>query len=441
MSPSATEHGPRPLKRPRLATERDSEYASLYATKIVTLVVGGPASPAQERSPTKFYIHEPLLVESSPVFRAMLSRPNHDDRPGTSPSVWKEAHTKEIHLPEDRVSDWAMLAKWLYSGGIAANTLSTQDVERLGGLDLLQQIREKQPGLADSAATSAVADFVAWRESQRPKRYKRTIDLSKLVGASAAAQGPSCSGGYMWYRAKTLIDAGQPVEHVEKTLHCNVVGAAAGTTTTTAAAATAQEETAEGLGLPRPAPPALGPLLRLYILTDKYGIDDGVRPRFSSPGPRLKGPCCSSDSADADADADTASEGTTSETSLSHQIVLRLRAINKVANVVPGREDIDRLWSAVVLGEDALKTEVVQMYARMNRRSFESVFGRCSADGGGGDGHARGREGDGGTRLGIHGHGWGDGSADEEWHPAFLRAVMVSRETGAGAGAGRGKHA
>jgi len=420
MFPSATEHDPRPLKRPRLATERDSGFASLYATEIVTLVVGGPASPAQERSPTKFYIHEPLLVKSSPVFRAMLLSPNHDSRPGTFPSVWKEAHTKEICLPEDRVNDWAMLAKWLYSGGIAANTLSTKDVEQLDGLDLLEQIREKQPGLADSTATSAVADFVAWRESQR---YKKTIDLSKLVGVSAA-QGSSCSGGYMWYRAKTLIDAGQPVKHVEKTLHCNVVGAAAGT-----AAATAQEETAEEIGLPRPAPPALGPLVRLYILADKYAIDDGVPPRAFSPGPRSEGPC-PSDSAEADADADVAIVEHTRETSLSHQIVLRLRAINKVANVVPGREDIDRLWSAVVLGEDALKAEIVQMYARMNRRSFESVFGRCSADSGGGDGE---------TRLGIHGHGWGDGSADEEWHPAFLRAVMVSR--GAGAGAGRGKHA
>jgi len=393
MCPPTTDHDPRPPKRPRLAGGTDGAAVSIYATNIVTLSIGGPASPAQECSPLKLYIHESLLTNNSPVFRAMLSQPAQSAN--ESLTTWTEARTKNIRLPEDSVTDWAMLAKWLYCGGSETNTLSANDVEQLNGLSLLAQIREKQPGLTDFTAMLAAIDYVTWRQDRDSRRGKTTVDVSKPPPSSRIhpARHEELHG-----QALERIKAGVPAKDVEKELDCIVVGAA---DITGEEGRTEPEE-------PRPAPPALGPLIRLYILADKYAIDESARQSslFEPPSPSL----ASSDSADA------ATARNPNITSIKVQIILRLRAIKKLANVVPDREDIERLWSNIIDKHDPLKLTIIEIYARLPKRSLEriidsnnTVITRSETD-----------------------VNWSvvNGAEDVEWHPGFLRQLLVRRESG-----------
>lgn len=394
MCSTTTDHDPRPLKRPRLAGGTDGAAVSLYATNIVTLTVGGPASPARECSPLKLYIHESLLTDNSPVFRAMLLQPAQNAN--ESLTTWMEARTKDIRLPEDRVTDWAMLAKWLYSGGSETNRLSAKDVEQLNGLGLLAQMREKQPGLTDSTAISAAVDYVTWRKDRDCRRSKATVDVSKPAPNFRIVVMPT-RHQELHGQALERIKAGVPAKDVEKELDCIIVGEAG---------ITGEERTTESKA-PRPAPPALGPLIRLYILADKYAIDDAAR-RPSLFEPRWPSPA-SSDSADA------ATPRNTNKTSIKQQIVLRLRAINKLMNVVPDREDIERLWSNIIDKHDPLKLTIVEIYARLTKMSLERIIDSDNTV----------------TTRSETDVKWSgvDGAEDVEWHPGFLRQLLVSRES------------
>ncbi|KAK5079879.1 hypothetical protein LTR70_005317 [Exophiala xenobiotica] len=356
----------------------------------VTLSIGGPASPAQECSSLKLYIHESLLTNNSPVFRAMLSQPAQNAN--ESLTTWTEARTKNIRLPEDRVADWAVLAKWLYSGGSETNTLSANDVEQLNGLSLLAQVVEKQPGLTDSTAMLAAFDYVTWRQDRDSRRGKTTVDVSK----------PPPSSRFHPYRlheqALEKIKAGVAAEDVEKELDCIIVGAAD----------IAGKEGRTEPEAPRPAPPALGPLVRLYILADKYAMDESAR-RSSLFEPRSPSPA-SSDSADA------ATARNPNITSIKVQIILRLRAINKLANVVPDREDIERLWSNIIDKHDPLKLTIIEIYARLTKKSLERIIDSNNTN----------------ITRSETDVKWSvvNGAEDVEWHPGFLRQLLVRRESG-----------
>jgi len=85
--------------------------------------------------------------------------------------------------------------------------------------------------------------------------------------------------------------------------------------------------------MPRPPPPMFGPLIRLYILADRYDIGDGLR----------------------------------------EEIVQKFRWLGCAGSCVPGREDVRLLWNWVV-GADRLKEVVLQMYAGLKGKGFGRVF-------------------------------------------------------------------
>ena len=92
------------------------------------------------------------------------------------------------------------------------------------------------------------------------------------------------------------------------------------------------------VALKRPKPPAFGPLVRLYVLADKFDIKE-----------------------------------------LKSEICRRVREVGKEAKCVPEREDVQLLWDGIVEEADmGLKNTIVEMYARLRCKSFRAVF---SADG------------------------------------------------------------
>jgi hypothetical protein len=112
-----------------------------------------------------------------------------------------------------------------------------------------------------------------------------------------------------------------------------------------------------------PRPPAFGPLIRLYILADKYDVQGGLR-------------------------AD---------------IVRRIEEVSRDANCVPDREDVDMLWDGLledVAYEGGLKSAVLKLFVGLNGRSLRGLF-RDVGDGEGGEEYVG-------------------------WHPAFMRDLLLA---------------
>ena len=133
----------------------------------------------------------------------------------------------------------------------------------------------------------------------------------------------------------------------------------------------------------RPRPPAFGPLIRLYIIADKYDVCGGLK----------------------------------------EDIVDRADEVSKLSNCVPDAEDIWGLWDGVVESVDSkegeqskvsLKVKVLELYAGLNFRSMRSLFaegGDEVKEGGGNEEGGYGKEEDGGEL--------------EMWHPTFLRDLLL----------------
>ena len=230
---------------------------SPYSSSIITLIIGGPESPSREPSPVKFYIHEPLLVVNSPVFRAMLSKPK-EEASGISP-MWVEARSKEIRLPEDRVCDWTMLAKWLYCAGSECNALSADHVEKLGSTALLEKLKKEQPTFRDDEANLGAADYITWCLDRARHSYATKVHLRETYSRNIF----SPYYAKLQDKVEKRIAAGDPIIDVERDLDCVIVGEGA----------SSDEDAVTKPDIPRPAPPALGSLIRLYILADKYAIN------------------------------------------------------------------------------------------------------------------------------------------------------------------------
>lgn len=345
--------------------------------------------------PVKFYIHEPLLLDSSPVFRAMLSQPRQTGN--ETLTTWTEAQSKEVRLPEDRVEDWVMLTKWLYSASSGRSTISAKDIEKLESTDLLQHVQKEQPGLSDAAIESAVAQYITWHKHRSVERNCETIDLSKPpLPFDQCHSWSDISKASLHSKVKEKVTAGISASEVEQEFECKIIGLPG------------MERDA---GAVRPDPPALGSMIRLYILADKYGVDEITKGTNSG---RLQVPQHSDG-------ADPTSLGDTEESALRQQIILRLRTINKLAKVVPDREDIERLWSNLISRHDPLKTEIVDMYARMNKRSFRKIFGHEKS---GGEAATSGE-----SDCDVSSLTWSSGvEENREWHPGFLRQLLVRRE-------------
>lgn len=307
---------------------------SLYTSPIVTLEVGGPESPSAEPYPTRFHVHRSLLIKHSTVFRAMLgstSQPHTERSTDSAQTSWLEAQQDVLSLPEDRASDWAMLLKWMYSGPHP---------------DALEILSVHQPGLGIEEIDTGVKKLVAWRENNGYVRRKPRTDESDDSMSSEDGVSETDSDGDR--RASNLmIPLIQREKRYASVINCGSLRASF----------RRNRRSAE----PRPDPPALGPLIRLYILADKYLVSEdspSTSTLNNTQNTKEDKPACFRPS------------------HIKYQIYLRLQTIYKLIKVVPDREDVDRLWSSITTesSKDVLKTGILGMYAVLSERERQKIM-------------------------------------------------------------------
>jgi hypothetical protein len=153
----------------------------------------------------------------------------------------------------------------------------------------------------------------------------------------------------------------------------------------------------------RPSPPSFGPLIRLYILADKYDL------------PR----------------------------SLKKDICRRVDQVGRVARCVPATWDVENLWENVpqqpTWGDDSpigtdLKETIVNMYSDLDKRSFQNLFFQADSKGATGNtAPATSPDGSENTANPTEVQPAADGEAktcsDDDvctsWHPVFMRDLMA----------------
>lgn len=286
----------------------------LFSSSLVMLIVGGPQSPAHELHATTLYVHEELLIAASPVFSRMLSTSYNKILSDGTSSPWIEAKTRQVILPEDRVEDWARLVYWLYADRLAGNTLQTRHLQNKTNSQVLFFMQKHQPGLADWSLITSIKAYQRWKHhnSQSRNQYG-CLDDAKLSVVLRKAL------------SKAGIDRQITKDDLALVRALNV----------------GEQFNPAALRCSRPDPPMFGPLIRLAVLADKYGI------------------------------------GTTGQFGLQRQIALRLQAVNSLANAIPNREDVNRMWHGLPEYNHPVKLVVLDCYARLKEQSFKNVVG-CS---------------------------------------------------------------
>lgn len=351
--------------------------------EVVKLVVGGPASPAREDTPVTFHVHQPLLEQSSPFFRVVLSQSVSRALPGDDNEnalTWLEGGMRKIYLPEDRVEDIEMLLQWLYSSGRCRNASMSNIVNTCEYHDLYKHFIQYQTGLEYPEIDAAVSKYASWKFT-RDLEPKTEVPQGKLRVIDEPA-------------TDTNTQAQQDAQQ-DATDDQTVPPPPSSFT----APSLSKPSTPQSLqNLYRPAPPPFGPLIRLYILADKYDIDGAT---ILHSGQQYKG--------------------------LRNQIVQRVKAIRRLANCVPDIKDVARLWTCVPVDTEAewgLKEAIVDMYAGLNHDAFKRVF-RVERPQGGQNG-----VGGVGDREGVtEGQGRAD-VGEQDWHPEFLKELLVQKVLG-----------
>ena len=234
-----------------------------------------------------------------------------------SETNWLEAQNNIIQLPEDRVADWEMMCQYLYSEAIGGdrlrNRFSAESAEPLAGEDLLDSMISEQPGLDDEDVEHKIRQYLTWRSQGQPGRSQSTSNPSP-VGASQSTSTEEKTNEIVPAAPSSVVD-GKPDQ------------ASDGTSPATTLINNQQ----------RPLPPSFGPLIRLYILADKYAILD----------PRLK-----------------------------QQISLRISVMNRLAHIVPDHYDIERIWTSIPLPstKDALKSCVLEIFAKLKPQVLRRIL-------------------------------------------------------------------
>ena len=288
----------------------------------VILLVGGSSSPSKETNPVPFYVHDEVLTAISPFFRAAFEL--------NTANTFSEGLSRTMKLPEDRPEDIAYLLQWTYW--------------QLSNMPLIAATSE----LADRAALSL------WHPSidiplSHYQAYKTVTKANKVVKDLA---GKMMEGEIL----VSQVDALDWQFAIEQ---------APSQTVPDASVHEAQTQTQPSnleMKPQRPPPPTFGPLVRLFILADKYALP----------------------------------------MSLKQDICQRVRDVGKTGKCVPDADDIFLLWDSIYSDVDQntdLKQVVLEMYAALSLASFRGLF----------FGHDKKAN---------------DEEDVEKWHPLFMRDLM-----------------
>lgn len=264
-----------------LSHQRSDDGVSPFSTRPILLRVGGPQSPSRETQPVHFLVHEKLLTMSSSFFRAALaSRRSATEPSHPAASGFVEAQSGTFDLPEDRPDDVRSFLRWLYAG-----------------------------------ACTEVCSACAVPDPDCP-----TARINNLLPRSVVPGHDTISRLHrldIYHRARGALFSTSPL-HGDPSLllphRCHR----------------------------RPHPPAFGPLIRFYVLAERYQIGLGLRDLLC------------------DVVAEMAREG----------------------NCVPNAQDTARLWRNT-MGNNGMRRLVVDLYVGMKT---EKLLRREEEEGGGWDG-------------------------------------------------------
>ena len=252
---------------------------SPYTSAPVTLLVGGPASPSREAEPVSFYVHADLLTSISPFFRAAFNSSSTDGCKGYG---FQESQTRTMTLPEERPDDIRYLLQWVYRKA-AMSTMYPSTLSSTSG--------------------------PAW-PSKPFCPIRQSFSRGSTGSGVSVEAGPHA--GALWH---SLVDP--PLHALRKYNAERLVVSKA-----------AVHGDISQLTVPRPTPPAFGPLIRLWLLAERLGVLGG----------------------------------------LSDDIVERVMVVARLGNCVPGREDVWLLWEGMEGSENLrgkLRELVLDQYIGM----------------------------------------------------------------------------
>lgn len=337
--------------------------SSPFTAPPVTLLVGGPKSPSRETWPVTFYVHENVLTQISPFFRAGFEL--------NSQAAFSEGVSRTMQLPEDRPEDFAYLLQWVY-WQLSNTPPSTHTPEQYPALVSLQGSNTSALSLWHPSIDIPLSHFQAYRAMKEADKALAGVakDLSEPPPLLSTIDANDWHFG-LALQSNIQQSQVQPPASMQPTVSIETAKDDAQASTDSSAPDTTQKPK-----IVRPPPPAFGPLVRLYVLADKYALP----------------------------------------TSLKRDICARVRDVGKQGKCVPDADDIATIWESVL--EDAEghygrgdeqtnpKDTILEMYERLSTKSFRELF------------FAEGQDG-----------------AEEvyHWHPVFMRDLLARKFGGCNA--------
>lgn len=287
--------------------------------------------------PVVFYVHQDYLTSVSDFFRAAFENKN-----GVG---YTEGASRVMRMPEDRPEDWAYALQWIYSV-LSSSTL---------GLACLHSATSLWHEDVDVPLTR----YQEYRMMKRAEKHRVVESQQPSIDASVKATEPTDD-----------IDVTTPAEN-------NVQRNISNPTPT----------------IKRPPPPAFGPLIRLYILADKYSLP----------------------------------------AELKLDICRRVEEVGRLGKCIPDQGDVWNLWDSVLeppkeavdrlsaeelKSQGGLKDTILDMYRDLNVSSFGNLFFRFSAARAASSANKEDDEDE------------DDGDKDDDvacdnWHPVFMRDLMA----------------
>ena len=355
---------------------------SPFTAPPIILLVGGPASPSKETQPVPFYIHENILTSISPFFRAAFEL--------KSQAGFSESISRTMKLPEDRPEDFAYLLQWVY-WQLSNAPFNAVVFGQPSQLDRKEDSGSSDLGLWHPSIDIPLSHYHAYRAMKKADKVLTTVVQKMSNGAPYLSSVDAMDWHFALAQQGTQHVQSQPQAALPHTLSNDVsrdnepVLADAGSSTSQ------QQQKPE---LQRPPPPAFGPLIRLYILADKYSLPE----------------------------------------SLKRDICSRVRDVGKEGRCMPDADDIALLWESLLedAGQDHveggavnLKDTVLGMYEALSMKSFRGLFFPAASAS---PESTRAETGTGSQTR----HVLVDDNQAWQWHPLFMRDLLVRKFEGEG---------
>ena len=361
-----------------------SPFVSPFTAPPVTLLVGGLSSPSKEIKPVPFYVHEDVLTRMSAFFRAAFQLGSH--------ASFSEGVSRTMKLPEDRPEDFAYLLQWVY-WQLSNAPLSIQPSEQFPAVISLQASDSSALSLWHISIDIPLSHFHAYRALKKAEKV-----ISAAVKEHPEAQPylstVDANDWHFGLAQQPPIQQGQILALTQQTFATEAPKETSPVPADTASPSSPWQKQK----LVRPPPPVFAPLIRLYILADKYSLP----------------------------------------TSLKRDICNRVQQVGTEGKCVPDAENIVMLWDGVLETASQqegtnLKDTVLGMYAALSTKSFGGLF-YCSSTNASSS-HLVGLE-DG--RGQAQAHVTTDvkvrdgGEEAYQWDPVFMRDLLARKFEGRG---------